>query len=161
MESLMGQGADGKVHPVPGFGRAQTRVRASAALAGSGAFTSATAWDVPDGVQKVSVAGTYTRGMAGGLAVLRLKWTVTGVDGVSFYDTTQDQALAISAPDGTSSFYRTVIACPAPSSSSALSFVLAPLDVPPGATSLTIEAAEADATKASPGTLTLYVAAGF
>lgn len=157
MENLMGQGADGKPHPLPSFGRTSTTVRASAILLNTGAYVGATAWTVPDGVKKVSIVGTYTRGTSGGRAILRLKWTVASI---AAYDTTRDEAISTSGPDASSSFYRTIILCPIPSDASALSFVLDPVDVPPGATSLQVEAAEADATKASPGTLLLAVAAG-
>lgn len=139
------------------FNSSAVLVRAGAILAASGAYSTS---DVADflGVapELVTISTTYTRGTTGGLVLFKVEWKIGGV---WVYDTTPSWTLTVSGSTVESPVGVTVIPGPPSSDSSALGFAIV-VKVAPGASSMRVRVAEADATKASPGTLgDLYLSA--
>lgn len=130
---------------------------ASAALPAAGAWTAQTAYAVPVGVKAVSFICTYTRGMANGQALHR----VVAGNGTETADVLLvDPVIVVAQPFGTQSAYRQVIGGPIPADASAITYELT-IPITGGWTTLALLSAEADATKAAPGTLAIALTAGY
>lgn len=155
MSLASGQGADGKTRPISAPGRAVKEVLAETVLEDDGSYTATDSWELPLGTPLVGVSGPYTRGAVGGRFLAKPLWKVNGA---WVYDQTPSDVTVsgatVETPIGT-----TVIPGPVPQDGSALPFAFV-LEVFPGATDVKLELAEADATKATPGTIGPVVLSG-
>jgi hypothetical protein len=134
---------------------ARTEHRASGALAGSGAWSTPTAYDIPDGAQFVTAWITYTRGASGGYPGVRI---VLG-NGTDEGDVlTVDPNITSSLPYGKQTGYATELLGSQPQDASAITFCIT-IDVRGGATKLKVLLAEVGVT-GTPGTAAVYLTAG-
>jgi len=119
---------------------------ASATLPAAGAFTSPTAYTIPEGQSGITAYVSYTRGAVGGQVVLQPKWG-NGTE-------TAQETGAVSNADSGGTVRQTIslfeILGPVVNTASAVVFKIE-FVVPPGATTFTLPAAEVGVT-GTPGT---------
>ena len=137
--------------------RAGSVYRASAALAGSGAYD-AVAWvEIPDGATRISYAWKYTldpTGTGGGYAAMRPQFKCSDIEGEIFRDVEIETA-ASSGGEIVKSAYGMLVKL---RGASAVGFVLV-FRVAPGMTHFAAPAAEVGDT-AHPGTLAAWITVG-
>lgn len=126
---------------------------ASAVLPAAGAFTSQTPYTVPEGVTQITAYITYTRGDTGGTVLLRPQWA-NGTETAREAVTVSTSASSENQRD-TLGFREYV----SPSVSGAIVFRIV-FDVPAGATTFVLFAAELGAT-ATPGTCAITLTAKY
>lgn len=127
-------------------------------LAADGSYTAAAECRLPEHqIDCVEVSAEYAYGTSGGLPLFRFKWKIGSL---WVYDADPTGVADVAGNTVQTPVALTVIPGPSPASSAALAFVFT-IRVRAGATALIVEVAEADATKASPGTInSLLLSAG-
>lgn len=130
---------------------------ASAALPAAGAYTTTTAYTLPDGTKSVTFWNTYTRGAAGGYALHQIQWG-NGTDSAA-PEGILSTALAITQPSGQSQLVCGIIEGPHPTGAGALTYPPITVTVPAGATTVRMVSAEAGVT-VTPGTLLTAITTG-
>lgn len=135
---------------------ARAAFMASAALPAAGAYTTTTAYAIPDGVQRVTFYCTYTRGAAGGFPKFRCD---VGNGNETASVVTVDPSIAVTQPKGLQLAYISEINGPEPQDASAVVFALT-YSVAAGETTIALQAAELGIT-ATPGTLAIALTAGY
>jgi len=115
-----------------------------------GSYTAATEALLP-GVRldRIEVSAEYVRGTAGGLPLFRFKWKIGGEWKL---DAEPTGAANVAGNIVSTPVAITVVPGPAPADATALAYVFT-IRARAGATALLVEVAEADATKATPGTI--------
>jgi hypothetical protein len=138
--SEVSQGAAGadpwRVRSAPRVARAVHA--ASATLPAAGAFTSPTAYAVPDGARAVNFYVTYARGAVGGYPLFRF---TAGNGTETAASASVDSSAQVSAPYGRRAVLLDELAGPAPASADPITFVL-PWRVSGGETHVALRAAE-------------------
>ena len=141
---------------------------ASRTLEAAGAwYTSATplvlrgSWGENRGdIARLAILVTYTRGAAGGYPKLRFVWThtISGTAGttVEARDTTNNGTATVSSGALQIDNYRTEVLCKGFSDLASIDSEVIPIEVPPGATHLKVEAAEVGNT-GTPGTIAVAI----
>lgn len=132
-----------------GAGRVSAVVYDGALLASDGSYAASELYELPLRCKALTVAFPYTRGTDGGYPLLKLQW---GIGGTLYWDTTPTGGATVSGATVETPVRITVIPGVPPANGSALN-TLFTLDVPDGVDSVKVHVAEADATKATPGTV--------
>jgi hypothetical protein len=140
---------------VRGFEVARTVYAPSTALPAAGAFTNPSAYTIQAGIRYVTFWITYTRGAAGGFALLKVLFSNGTEEG---NDIVIDQSVTVAQPFGTQPIYEQVIQAPAPADANPIVFVL-PVKVAVGSTNVRLLAAEGGVV-GTPGTMAIAVASG-
>lgn len=123
---------------------------ASSTLPAAGAYTTTTAYTLPDGTKSVTFWNTYTRGAAGGYALHQVQWG-NGTESAA-PEGILSTALAITQPSGQSQLVCGIIEGPHPSGAGALMYPPLTVSVPAGVTTVRMVSAEAGVV-GTPGTL--------
>lgn len=119
------------------------------ALASDGSFVDCARHGVHADSRVLAVWFSYTRGTSGGLALVRVDWVACGVR----IPDTSPTGDATETADVLSIEIKTTEAVSPPPQDGSAHVVLHKFDIPPGADGAIVRIAEADATKASPGTI--------
>ncbi len=129
-------------------------VHYAAALPAAGAYTTTSAYTLPDGTKSVTFWNTYTRGAADGYALHQIQWG-NGTEAAA-PEGILSTGVTITQPNGVSQLVCGVIEGPHPQSASALVYPPITVTVPAGATTVRMVSAELGVT-ATPGTLTTAI----
>ena len=127
----------------------------SATLPAAGAYTSQTAYTVPEGVVSITAYVVYTRGAAGGQVVLRPQWS-NGTE--TAYETAVSSSVATGGTLRNQIELREILS-PVVNTASAVTFAIS-FDVPAGATTFNLLAAEVGVT-GTPGTCAITLTARY